>query len=210
MTARFIAILLWLFLAHQKMTGGSHCAYCWLIWFCCTGHSMLAQSFSPLLLVQLVHPSQHSVWISNISLFLQFLCFPRGDLCALVNVAACPQLFHIFHVWLFEGGVGCVHQWQQMWLLCTVPAWPIIPISPTPHPPPIHPKCKTTCRVYNIYIKKWSNNNIFLVIKAKEVKIMKEVISCDVKWRVPKKGWKIPKGEEQSQIIPQFFFEGAS
>ena len=139
--------------------------------------------------------------------FFAILCFPRGDLCALVNVAACPQLFHIFHVWLFEGGVGCVHQWQQMWLLCTVPAWPIIPISPTPHPPPIHPKCKTTCRVYNIYIKKWSNNNIFLVIKAKEVKIMKEVISCDVKWRVPKKGWKIPKGEEKSQIIPQLFLK---
>ena len=85
MTARFIAILLWLFLAHQQMTGGSHCAYCWLLWFCCTGHSMLAQSFSPLLLVQLVHPSQHSVWISNISLFLQFYVF-LGEICVRLSM----------------------------------------------------------------------------------------------------------------------------
>ena len=78
-----------------------------------------------------------------------------------------------------------------------------------PHPsPPTHTsKMQNYLQSLQHLYKKWSNNNIFLVIKAKEVKIMKEVISCDVKWRVPKKGWKIPKGEEKSQIIPQLFLK---
>ena len=104
--------------------------------------------------------------------------FTCGELC--VRLSMWP--FHVSHVWLCGGESGIrVHQSQQMWLLCTVPAWPIIAISAPllsssilPYHPaqplhlhqPLHPPNPTsmiiwstfTCNIFCLVCLQWASS----------------------------------------------------